>query len=86
LTKTGEIDGFRPGIERILAETPVPVVPMALQGLWGSFFSHHGSGAFKFKGRFWSKIKLHASAALPASAANAAELERQVRLLRGDAA
>ena len=86
LTKTGEIDGFRPGIERILAETPVPVVPMALQGLWGSFFSHHGSGAFKFKGRFWSKIKLHASDALPASAANAAELERQVRLLRGDAA
>lgn len=86
LTKTGEIDGFRPGIERILVETPVPVVPMALQGLWGSFFSHHGSGAFKFKGRFWSKIKLHASDALPASAANAAELERQVRLLRGDAA
>jgi 1-acyl-sn-glycerol-3-phosphate acyltransferase len=85
LTKTGDIDGFRPGIERILAETAVPVVPMALQGLWGSFFSHHGNGAFKFKGRFWSKISLHASEALPASAATAAELERQVRLLRGDA-
>lgn len=86
LTKTGDIDGFRPGIERILAETPVPVVPMALQGLWGSFFSHHGKGAFKFKGRLWSKISLHASEALPASSATAAELERQVRLLRGDAA
>ncbi|MDX1390735.1 MAG: MFS transporter [Rheinheimera sp.] len=85
LTKTGDIDGFRPGIERILAETPVPVVPMALQGLWGSFFSHHGKGAFKFKGRLWSKINLHASEALPASTATAAELERQVRLLRGDA-
>lgn len=85
LTKTGDIDSFRPGIERILAETPVPVVPMALQGLWGSFFSHHGSGAFKFKGRFWSKISLHASEVLPATAATAAELERQVRLLRGDA-
>lgn len=85
LTKDGEIDGFRPGIERILAETPVPVVPMALQGLWGSFFSHHGSGAFKFKGRFWSKIKLYASEAVAADTATAAELERQVRLLRGDA-
>ena len=85
LTKTGEIDGFRPGIERILAETPVPVVPMALQGLWGSFFSHHGNGAFKFKGRFWSKIKLYASEAVTAETATAAELERQVRLLRGDA-
>ena len=85
LTKTGDIDGFRPGIERILQETPVPVVPMALQGLWGSFFSHHGNGAFKFKGRFWSRISLHASEALPATAATAAELERRVRLLRGDA-
>ena len=86
LTKTGEMDSFRPGIERILAETPVPVVPMALQGLWGSFFSHHGKGAFKFKGRFWSKVSLIASAPLPAEQAAAAELERQVRLLRGDLA
>ncbi|MBZ9612960.1 MFS transporter [Rheinheimera maricola] len=84
LTKNGEIDSFRPGIERILAETPVPVVPMALQGLWGSFFSHHGHGAFKFKGRFWSKVSLLADIAVPAAAANAAELERQVRLLRGN--
>ncbi|MBU2113292.1 MAG: MFS transporter [Gammaproteobacteria bacterium] len=86
LTKTGEMDSFRPGIERILAETPVPVVPMALQGLWGSFFSHHGKGAFKFKGRFWSKVSLIASAPLPAEQASAAELEGQVRLLRGDLA
>uniref|UniRef100_UPI0040478610 MFS transporter n=1 Tax=Rheinheimera sp. TaxID=1869214 RepID=UPI0040478610 len=86
LTKTGEMDSFRPGIERILAETPVPVVPMALQGLWGSFFSHHGKGAFKFKGRFWSKVSLIASAPLPVEQAAAAELERQVRLLRGDLA
>ena len=86
LTKTGEMDSFRPGIERILAETAVPVVPMALQGLWGSFFSHHGKGAFKFKGRFWSKVSLIASAPVPAEQAGAAELERQVRVLRGDLA
>lgn len=84
LTKTGEIDSFRPGIERILAETPVPVVPMALQGLWGSFFSHHGKGAFKLKGRFWSKVQLIASPSVPPQQASAAELEQQVRLLRGD--
>lgn len=84
LTKTGEMDSFRPGIERILAETAVPVVPMALQGLWGSFFSHHGKGAFKFKGRFWSKVSLVASPLLPASQATAQELERQVRILRDD--
>ncbi|WP_213995649.1 MFS transporter [Arsukibacterium sp.] len=84
LTKTGEMDKFRPGIERIISESPVPVVPMALQGLWGSFFSHHGKGAFKLKGRWWSKVQLIAAEALPAAAVSAAELEQQVRSLRGD--
>jgi 1-acyl-sn-glycerol-3-phosphate acyltransferase len=39
LTSDGEIGPFRPGLMRILAETPVPVVPMALSGLWSSVFS-----------------------------------------------
>ncbi|MBV2129511.1 MFS transporter [Arsukibacterium indicum] len=86
LTKTGEIDNFRPGIERIIAESPVPVVPMALQGLWGSFFSHHGKGAFKLKGRWWSKVRLVVASPLSAQAVNAADLEQQVRALRGDKA
>jgi 1-acyl-sn-glycerol-3-phosphate acyltransferase len=39
LTSDGRIAEFRPGLMRILAETPVPVVPLALSGLWGSVFS-----------------------------------------------
>src|SRR5713101_4781351 len=39
LTPNGDLGPFRPGIERVVARTPVPVVPMALRGLWGSFFS-----------------------------------------------
>ncbi len=39
LTTDGAIGPFRPGLMRILAETPVPVVPIALSGLWGSLFS-----------------------------------------------
>jgi 1-acyl-sn-glycerol-3-phosphate acyltransferase len=39
LSPTGEMQSFQHGIERIVAETPVPVVPVALGGLWGSFFS-----------------------------------------------
>ncbi|MFT3847870.1 MAG: 1-acyl-sn-glycerol-3-phosphate acyltransferase [Propionivibrio sp.] len=39
ITHTGEINHFRYGVGRIVEETPVPVVPMALRGLWGSFFS-----------------------------------------------
>jgi hypothetical protein len=39
LTGDGQIAAFRPGLMRILAENPVPVIPMAIVGLWGSMFS-----------------------------------------------
>jgi 1-acyl-sn-glycerol-3-phosphate acyltransferase len=39
LTSDGEIGEFRAGMMRILKETPVPVVPLALTGLWDSMFS-----------------------------------------------
>ena len=43
LTSNGEMRKFRPGIERIIKSTPVPVIAMALNGLWGSAFSRHKS-------------------------------------------
>lgn len=39
LTYTGGLGRFRPGIEWIIKRDPVPVVPLALSGLWGSVFS-----------------------------------------------
>jgi 1-acyl-sn-glycerol-3-phosphate acyltransferase len=45
ITDSGEMYPFRPGIRRILSRTPVPVIPMALRGLWGSFFSRKGGRA-----------------------------------------
>src|SRR5205823_4759095 len=44
LTETGELNAFRPGLQRILEQAPVPVIPMALRGLWGSFFSRSPQG------------------------------------------
>ncbi len=41
LTTNGEMQTFRPGIERILERTPCPVISMCLYGLWGSAFSRH---------------------------------------------
>jgi 1-acyl-sn-glycerol-3-phosphate acyltransferase len=41
LTPDGEIGPFRPGVKRILDRSPVPVVPMALSGLWRSIFSRN---------------------------------------------
>ena len=39
LTKTGEMGDFKAGVMKLLESNPVPVVPLALQNLWGSFFS-----------------------------------------------
>jgi len=88
ITRDGAIQPFRPGVERALARRPVPVVPMALRGLWGSFFSRADSafGRARLPRRFWSKIELVASAPVPAELAKAELLEAKVRELRGDAA
>ncbi len=85
LTRDGEIAQFRKGIERIVAETPVPVVPMALQGLWGSYFSHEG-GVFKNPQRFWSRVKIVAGKAVGPEAVDADGLRDIVVDLRGTAA
>lgn len=46
ITHDGKLNNFKPGIERILKRNPVPVIPMVLTGLWGSFFSRaHGGKA-----------------------------------------
>jgi 1-acyl-sn-glycerol-3-phosphate acyltransferase len=81
LTTSGDIDEFKAGVERILAANPVPVIPLALQGLWGSFFSRAPhKGLFK---RFWSRVNIVAGTALPADTGRLA-LQEQVSLLRGD--
>jgi 1-acyl-sn-glycerol-3-phosphate acyltransferase len=85
ITYTGDINPFRPGVERILAKSPVPVVPMALRGLWGSFFSRRGGPAMsRPPRRFWSKIELEVGDVVPAEEATAARLEADVRRMRGD--
>ncbi|WP_199437963.1 MFS transporter [Vibrio owensii] len=60
LTSNGELGEFRPGVEKILKRTPVPVIPMALKGLWGSFFSHkNGHALTKRPTRVWSRIEVN---------------------------
>jgi 1-acyl-sn-glycerol-3-phosphate acyltransferase len=88
ITRDGQIQGFRPGVEKILARRPVPVVPLALRGLWGSVFSRRDSalGRLRVPRRFWSKIELVAGPAVPAAEATATVLEAKVREMRGDAA
>ncbi|CAD5108694.1 1-acyl-sn-glycerol-3-phosphate acyltransferase [Zestomonas carbonaria] len=81
LTGDGEIDQFKGGVARILEENPVPVIPMALQGLWGSFFSRDPAKGF-FR-RLWSRITLVAGAPLAPELASPQTLQAQVEELRG---
>lgn len=84
LTRTGEINEFKGGVETILSRNPVPVIPMALQGLWGSFFSHKDAPAFtRLPKRFWSRVNIICGVPVSPDLANAVLLESQVRELRG---
>ena len=86
ITDTGELYPFRPGIKRILEATPVPVIPLALRGLWGSFFSRMGGAAMTRPARLvpFRRISLVAGDALPAAAASPEALQANVLALRGD--
>ncbi len=69
LSTDGEMSEFKSGIEKIIATSPVPVIPMALRGLWGSFFSHQGRGAFLTgPKKLWAKIDVIAG--VPIAPAN----------------
>ncbi len=48
ITRTGQLQTFKPGIQKILKGTEAPVVPMWLEGMWGSLFSF-SEGKFFFK-------------------------------------
>lgn len=87
LTPDGEVQVFRPGISRILESDPAPVVPMALSGLWGSYFSRVEGAAMKkpFRRGLCSRIALRVAPAMAPKAATPAELQRVVQALRGRA-
>ncbi|MFP6860787.1 MFS transporter [Pseudomonas sp.] len=82
LTTDGELNEFKNGIERIVEANPVPVIPMALQGLWGSFFSRDPhKGLFK---RLWSRITLVAGTPVAPELVKRELLQAQVAELRGE--
>ncbi len=85
ITSDGEIGGFRPGISRILANDPVPVVPVALQGLWGSYFSRRDGPAMSkpFRRGLFSRIGIRAGEPLAAEDATPERLRERVQDLRG---
>jgi hypothetical protein len=85
LTGDGEIGEFKPGLLRVLANRPVPVIPAGLSGLWNSSFSRRRQGLSRWVPRaLWSRIDLRIGPAIEASLVSLDELRTQVGLLRGD--
>ena len=85
ITSDGEIQRFRPGIEKVIARRPVPVVPVALQNLWGSWFSRSkGDGIRKVPGRLFARVPVIIGEPVMPADVTAANLEILVRTLRGD--
>lgn len=83
LTRDGELRSFQPGLCKILSDNPVPVVPLVIQGLWGSWFSHSGRGAFRgFPRPVRPKIVIHVGPAIPPNDnLRIREVEERVRAL-----
>jgi 1-acyl-sn-glycerol-3-phosphate acyltransferase len=86
ITDDGEIARFRTGITRIVQRTPVPVIPMALKGLYGSFFSRRGGAAMTrpFRRGVFSRIALEVAPAIAPAQATPEALQARVQAMRGD--
>lgn len=85
ITRDGEIQRFRSGIERIIERRPVPVIPIALCGIWGSWFSRQsGGGLRKIPGRLWAKVTVRIGEAVAGKDVTAEGMELLVRTLRGN--
>ncbi|HTN48812.1 MAG TPA: MFS transporter [Burkholderiaceae bacterium] len=90
ITYDGELSPFKQGVQRIVERTPVPVIPMALRGLWGSVFSRFGGAAFsrpveaRLRRGFRSKLELIVGEPVPAGDVTPDLLMARVAELRGD--
>ena len=86
LTRDGEFRPFRGGFLEILKRQPAPVIPMALRGLWGSFFSHVEQGnamTRPFRRGILNKIELVVDAAIPPEQVTLEGVQAKVAALRG---
>ena len=60
LTRTGQLQAFRPGLQKIVKNTDVPIVPVWHEGMWGSIFSFsEGKFFYKWPKKFRRTVTLH---------------------------
>ncbi len=85
ITRTGQLLSFRRGFERIVEGLDCPIIPVCLDGLWGSIFSfERGRVLLKRPRRFRHPLHVHYGEHLPSSA-RAGEVRQAVQELSVDA-
>ena len=83
LTRNGHMNEFRRGVDLILKRDPVPVVPAALSGLWGSWSSRYDGMPFKgVPRRFRAKVCLSFGAPMASETATRESLQASVAALK----
>ena len=83
ITRDGKLGEFKGGVRKLLETHPVPVVPLALQNLWGSFFSRRDGAAMSkpFRRGLFSRVGLVAGEPVAAASASPAGLRERVGAL-----
>lgn len=83
ITRNGELGEFKGGVMKLLESNPVPVVPLALQNLWGSFFSRKDGSAMTrpFRRGIFSPVGLVAGDAVAPAAVTPSALRERVGAL-----
>lgn len=84
ITADGEIQDFKSGIDKVIAQKPVPVVPVALCNLWGSLFSRRDPLHKRRPYKLWSSIELRIGTPVPPHEVTAQRLQAEVQRLRGN--
>ncbi|MDT7837730.1 MFS transporter [Aquabacterium sp. OR-4] len=84
ITRDGTLGEFKGGLMKILERRPVPVVPVALSHLWGSFFSRIDGGRAMvrpFRRGLFSQVGLAAGAPLAPGEVTLPVLRQRVQAL-----
>jgi 1-acyl-sn-glycerol-3-phosphate acyltransferase len=86
LTRDGEMGEFRGGVAKIVERSKVPVIPMALRGLWGSVFSRDPANVFErsLTRGLRSRLALAVGRPVPPQEVTPEGLYEQVLALRGE--
>jgi 1-acyl-sn-glycerol-3-phosphate acyltransferase len=86
LTSTGDLNEFKGGIAKIVERSKVPVIPMALRGLWGHLLSRSQDNVFEraFRKGWRSSLALAVGQPVEPHDVTPELLRAQVSQLRGD--